>query len=87
MRNTQGAIRRYSVGLVPTSFDQMVVFLTTELKNIESSVNTLADGYLELITVAPDKPREGMLRLAEAGVLGASKGVYCYYDSTWKVLG
>ncbi len=87
MRQTQGAIRRYSVGLVPTSFDQMVVFLTTELQNIEASLDTLTDGFLELITVAPSKPREGMMRFAAAGVLGATKGFYGYYDGTWSKLG
>lgn len=84
MRNTAGATRRYSVGLVPTDFAAMVIFLTSELKNIESAINNNADGFFELITVAPDKPREGMVRLAEAGVLGATKDLYVYIGGAWK---
>lgn len=83
MRDTAGATRRYSVGLVPTSFDAMVVFLTTELKNIETSLNNVQDGFYELTTVAPTKPREGMVRFGAAGVLGATKGFYGYYDGVW----
>ena len=85
MRSTDGATRRYSVGLVPTDFAAMVVFLTSELKNIEASLNQQADGFYELITVAPLKPRDGMVRFAAAGVLGAAKGFYGY-NAGWRRL-
>jgi hypothetical protein len=87
VRNTEGAVRRYSVGLVPMDLASLVVFLTTELKNIESALNNNADGFLELITVAPDKPREGMIRFADAGVLGATKAFYGYKSGAWSLLG
>lgn len=87
MRNTDGATRRYSVGLIPTDFAAMVVFLATELKSIETALNNNADGFLEMITVAPSKPRDGMVRFAEAGVLGVSKGFYGYHSSAWNLLG
>jgi hypothetical protein len=87
MRNTEGAVRRYSVGIVPVDLASLVVFLTTELKNIESALNNNADGFLELITVAPDKPRAGMYRFAAAGVLGVGEGFYIYHGGVWVFLG
>lgn len=87
MRNRNGAFFRYVKGTVPTETKDLSVFLETELLNIQTSLNELADGYMEFITVAPAKPRDGMLRNANAGVLGASKGTYCYHDSAWSFLG
>jgi hypothetical protein len=87
VRSTAGATRRYSVGLVPKEFAPMVIFLTSELKNIEAAINHNADGFLELIAVAPDKPRDGMIRNADAGVLGASRGFYGYSNGAWRFLG
>lgn len=87
MRNTAGASRRYSANLVPNDLPALVVFMQNELKNIEESLNNLADGYLEPITVAPAKPRNGMFRNASAGVLGASSGFYGYHDGAWSYLG
>lgn len=87
MRNTDGATRRYSVGLIPTDFAALVVFLATELKSIETALNNNADGFLEMITVAPSKPRAGMYRFASAGVLGVSEGFYIYHGGSWVFLG
>lgn len=85
MRSTKGAIPKYSAGLVPTDSASMAVFLTTELKNIETALNN--KDFLELITVAPAKPRDGMIRFADTGVLGASKGFYGYKSGAWTLLG
>lgn len=87
MRNISGAFFRYVKSPVPTDINDLPVFLERELLNIQTSLNELSDGYLEFITVAPTKPREGMLRNANAGVLGASKGTYCYHDAAWSFLG
>ena len=84
MRDTQSAIGRYTVGIIPTDAASLPTFLSTELKKIEAAINNLADGQLELITVAPEKPREGMMRFAEAGVLGATKDLYVYIGGAWK---
>ena len=86
MRSTTGAVRRYSTGIVPTDPESVLVFLTTELKSIEASMNMLSDGFLEPLTVAPAKPRSGMIRYGKAGVLGATEGVYAYVAGIWKVM-
>jgi hypothetical protein len=87
VRSTESAISRYTVGIIPTDSTKLPTFLAAELKRIEAAINNLADGQLELITVAPDKPREGMIRFAAAGVLGATKGFYGYHTGAWTLLG
>lgn len=87
MRNTSGAFFRYVKGSAPADPKDFPAFLDNELSNIQTMLDALADGFLEFITVAPSKPREGMIRNAMAGVLGASKGTYCYRDSAWSYLG
>lgn len=87
MRSTSGAFQRYVKGNVPNEAKDVSVFLETELFKIQTALTDLSDGYLEFITVAPTKPRNGMLRNANAGVLGANKGTYCYHTSTWNFLG
>jgi hypothetical protein len=62
-------------------------FLREELANLQASLQALADGQLDLITVAPNKPRDGMFRFAAAGVLGVSAGFYGFYAGSWKFLG
>lgn len=87
MRNASNTIFRYAKGIAPTDPKDLPVFLDNELLGIQSMLNELAEGFLEFITVAPAKPREGMLRNAMAGVLGASKGAYGYRDGAWSYLG
>lgn len=84
MRSTNGAVRRYSVGLIPTEPSALAAFLADELKNIQFAIDNLADGFFEPIIVEPAKPKEGMVRLAEAGVLGATKDLYVYIGGVWK---
>lgn len=87
MRDTSNAIFRYAKGNVPTDPKDLRLFLDTELLGIQSMLNELAEGVLELITVAPAKPRDGMIRNASAGVLGASQGFYGYSNNAWRFLG
>lgn len=45
--------------------------------------------YLKARNVAPAKPREGMIVLADGTNWnpGAGQGVYCYYGAAWNKLG
>ena len=87
MRAAGGAVQRYAAGIVPQSADELSAFLRAELSKLQAAFNVLADGQLDLITVAPPKPRDGMMRYAAAGVLGTGQGFYGYYNGSWKVLG
>lgn len=83
MRAAGGAVQRYVAGAVPSSPEDLSAFLREELAKLQSAYNALADGQLDLTTVAPAKPRDGMTRYAAAGVLGALAGMYSYYGGAW----
>lgn len=80
-------MQRYVPGVVPLHPDDLLGFLRTELAAIAAAYAALADGQLDLITVAPAKPRNGMLRYAAAGVLGVNAGFYGYHSGVWNFLG
>lgn len=64
-------------------------FLREELKKISYAIQALALGHVDKTTVAPGKPSEGDIRLAD-GVNwnpGSGQGVYCYYGAAWHLLG
>lgn len=79
----------YAPGNPPDDPAQLPRFLTAELEKINSALALLRQGNLEKTTVAPVKPREGMLRLADGTNWnpGSGAGVYCYYSGVWKFLG
>lgn len=89
MRTPSIATVRYAPGVVPTRPDDLPRYLTNELTGISAAISALATGQLDMSYAAPDKPRDGMVRLAD-GVQwnpGAGAGVYCYYHATWNRLG
>jgi hypothetical protein len=83
VRSTSGAFNRYVKGYPPAKAEDISVFLDAELQSIQNAMNDLAEGFLEPITVAPAKPRNGMLRYAMAGVLGANEGFYGRENGVW----
>jgi hypothetical protein len=90
VRPIQGNINRYTVGDVPATQDEMPAYLRRELDKIQAAINVIADGQLDVTTVAPTKPRDGMIRRASGAPNwnpGSGQGVYCYYAGSWKFLG
>lgn len=81
MRSTSGAYSRY----VPEPVDDEKT--NRELVRISGAMNAMADGHLDITTVAPTKPRSGDFRYASAGVLGAGEGFYGFYAGSWHFLG
>jgi hypothetical protein len=89
VRDKQGSLIRYSPGDVPARIEDVQAFLRIELDKIQSALNATQDGNLDEITVAPEKPRNGMLRRADGTQWnpGSGQGVYCYYAASWHFLG
>lgn len=87
MRTTQGSISRYAFEQVPDSADALVAYLRREMPKIQAVMGQLADGHLDVTSVAPTKPRAGDIRYASAGVLGAGEGFWGYYAGAWHFLG
>ena len=91
MRTPTLATAFYAPTEPPSDPSQIGLYIKGELLKIGAVLQLLAAGHLEKTTVAPVKPREGDLRLAD-GVnwkpngTGAA-GVWCYYGGSWKLLG
>lgn len=81
MRSTAGATTLYS----PEQVDDALIY--RELLKIQAALLALADGHLDVTTVAPAKPRPGDFRYAAAGVFGVSEGFYGYHTGAWRSLG
>lgn len=89
MRPAGGSTRRYTAGAVPAKSEDLTAYLRDELWQIEAMLNALADGQLDVTTVAPAKPRDGMLRLADGTLWnpGSGRGFYGYSNGAWRFLG
>jgi hypothetical protein len=79
----------YAPGVAPTDPDQFRRYVEDELRKVSAAVALLAAGRLEKTTVAPSKPREGDVRLADGTNWnpGNGAGVYAYYNGAWHSLG
>lgn len=64
-------------------------YLREELEKIALAVRQLAAGHIDMTYVAPAKPREGDIRLADGTDFdpGAGQGFYGYYGGAWHKLG
>lgn len=79
----------YAPASVPVQPDQLRQYLEDELGKIASVISLLADGHLDTVHVAPTKPREGDIRLADGTNWnpGSGQGMYVYYGAAWHFLG
>lgn len=73
----------------PTDDVQYRAWLERELQRIKIAIDLLAAGHLDKTYVAPTKPREGDIRLADGTSWnpGSGAGFYGYYGSAWVKLG
>lgn len=79
----------YSPGNPPDNAAEMQRFLREELKRISYAIQALALGHVDKTTVAPAKPCEGDIRLADGTNWnpGSGQGMYAYYGTAWHFLG
>lgn len=69
--------------------DVLQTYLSEELNRISSTLQIALARNVEFLSVAPKRPREGLVAGAD-GVNwnpGSGKGVYAYYTSAWHYLG
>lgn len=88
MQATSINIPYYAPAEPPDNSD-MARYLREELFKISTAITLLAGGYAPVTNVAPTKPRNGMVKLAD-GVNwnpGAGQGYYGYYGAAWHLLG
>ena len=88
VRATQGTTNRYVPGQVPENKDELIRFLRQELQAIQFAMSAIADGQLDDTTVAPTKPRAGMIRYTSGTWNpGAGAGFFGYHSGAWNKLG
>ena len=87
MRAQPGAITRYAPGRAPNDYARE--FVQAQFDQIAAMLSALADGQLDVTTVIPLRPRDGMLRLFDGTSAnpGSGRGVYCYSNAVWRFLG
>jgi hypothetical protein len=87
------AVTRNSVFYVPeptpADAQELPAYIARELEKIRIAVDMLALGHLDKTHVAPAKPREGDIRLADGTDWnpGSGAGFYGYYGGAWAKLG
>lgn len=78
----------YAPGNIPNDLEGLGRYLQDELYRIQATFQALAAGHIDMTYVAPDKPREGDIRLADGTDWdpGSGQGLYCYYNGVWNKL-
>lgn len=83
---------QYTPAPVPLDPSQLQGYLQDEFQNIKGAIYLLSLGHLDAETVAPPKPRDGDIRIADGAPNwdpGSGRGMY-WFDgnaNTWKFLG
>lgn len=85
---TLGTVQ-YSPGIPPENAAEMRRFLLDEFNRIAAAISLLAAGHIDKTYVAPPKPRDGDIRMADGASWnpGSGAGVYAYYGAAWHFLG
>lgn len=82
---------QYTQAPAPNTIDQdLRRYLTGEFQKIAAAIGLLAVGHVDVTHVAPPRPRDGDVRLADGthwNPTGGGKGFYGYYDGAWHKLG
>ena len=89
MRDVSNYSGLYVPGRVPDDVRDLSRFLQSELIAIQSAIQRLADGHVDTSNIAPTKPKDGDIRLADGTNWnpGSGQGIYGYYNSSWHKLG
>ena len=79
----------YTPEPVPLNPKDLQMYLQREFDKLERTIELLALGHIDKTHVAPTKPREGDIRLADGTNWnpGTGAGFYGYYGGSWVKLG
>ena len=79
----------YAPAEPPQDSNELRLYLREEMQKISAAIQALALGHIDMVNVAPAKPRNGDIRYADGTNWnpGAGKGVYVYKTSSWVLLG
>lgn len=79
----------YTPGQIPTKSEDIPSFLSRELHRISEALRLLETTGVHFAVQYTDvpKPREGLVVLSDAGVLGSLAGLYRYTSGSWDRIG
>jgi hypothetical protein len=80
----------YAPNPPPSNPADLQRFLINELQTIQTAINLIAAGHVDVTHVAPAKPREGDIRLADGtnwNPTGSGKRFVGYRGGVWVDLG
>ena len=79
----------YAPNPAPARAEALPAYVRGELERVAAALQALAAGHVEVSYRAPDKPRDGDIRLADGTQWnpGAGAGVYAWYAGAWNRLG
>lgn len=83
---TDVVINPYTRRPIPSIEASIILYLATELQNIENSMKSIIEGSIQVIDNPPDKPKKGMVRYAVApwNPLGNNfEGLVVYNGTAW----
>jgi len=80
----------YAPSPTPNDVNELPRYLRDEFNAIQNAIMQLATGHVDVTNVAPTKPREGDIRLADGvnwNPTGAGKRFVGYRGGSWVDLG
>ena len=83
---TDVVINPYTRRPIPSIEASIILYLATELQNIENSMKSIIEGSIQVVDNPPDKPKKGMVRYAVApwNPLGNNfEGLVVYNVTAW----
>lgn len=83
---TDVVINPYTRRPIPSIEASIILYLATELQNIENSMKSIIEGSIQVVDNPPDKPKKGMVRYAVApwNPLGNNfEGLVVYNGTAW----
>lgn len=83
---TDVVINPYTRRPIPSIEASIILYLATELQNIENSMKSIIEGSIQVVDNPPDKPKKGMVRYAVSpwNPLGNNyEGLVVYNGTAW----
>lgn len=80
----------YAPSPAPTNPQDLPRYLENEFLAIQTAIMRIAEGHIDVTNVAPAKPREGDIRLADGinwNPLGTGQRFVGYRGGAWRDLG
>jgi hypothetical protein len=80
----------YAPAPMPNDPNELPRYLTNEFQNLQTAINLMAAGHIDVTNVAPAKPREGDIRLCDGtnwNPVALGKRFVGYRGGVWVDLG